>query len=477
MSSYDVTLSSASRTNLLSLQNTASLAATNQQRLSTGKAVNSALDNPVNYFTASALTDRSSALNGLLDGISNGIQTIQAASKGIDGLTSLVKQLQSTISQAQSTAATNLPKITGSATSTATGNNAGSGIASVAEAAAAGKSQHDTALAKSLFGTAGAASSTSNGNVGLTSATSPATNVVRLQAGATTYDVTLSSTATVGDLVNSINKSGIANASVDNNGQLAISGVGSDALTVDSGSKNSAGVYTSGATAGTPGTPAGTDANGNPTPAVPGTSAGPSPLVSALLGASTNVTSVSGSTTSAQRSSLVQQFTDVKNQIDQLAKDSGYNGTNLLAGDKLNIVFNEKTGAAQSKISIQGNTLSASSLGIGDLVDSSSAQQGADIGVQNNADLSRAADTLTNALTSLKSLSSTLGSNLATVQTRQDFTKNLSDVLTTGASNLTDADMNAEAAKSQALSTRQSLGISALSLSNTAAQGILQLLR
>ena len=63
------------------------------------------------------------------------------------------------------------------------------------------------------------------------------------------------------------------------------------------------------------------------------------------------------------------------------------------------------------------------------------------------------------------------------VQTRQDFTKNLINVLDTGAANLTNADLNEEAANSQALSTRQSLGISALSLANNAQQGILQLLR
>jgi flagellin len=63
------------------------------------------------------------------------------------------------------------------------------------------------------------------------------------------------------------------------------------------------------------------------------------------------------------------------------------------------------------------------------------------------------------------------------VQNRQDFTKNLTNVLTTGSANLTNADLNEEAANSQALSTRQSLAISALSLANTAQQGVLQLLR
>ena len=48
-----ITLSAATRQNLLSLQDTANLLSSTQSRLSTGKKVNSALDNPTNFFTAS----------------------------------------------------------------------------------------------------------------------------------------------------------------------------------------------------------------------------------------------------------------------------------------------------------------------------------------------------------------------------------------------------------------------------------------
>jgi flagellin len=74
-----------------------------QYRLATGKKVNSAVDNPVNFFTAaSASMSRASQLTGLLDGISNGIQTIQAPPrKGVDSITKLVGSLQSTVKQAQ----------------------------------------------------------------------------------------------------------------------------------------------------------------------------------------------------------------------------------------------------------------------------------------------------------------------------------------------------------------------------------------
>ncbi|HEV7337369.1 MAG TPA: flagellin, partial [Bosea sp. (in: a-proteobacteria)] len=108
-----VSLSSGVRSALSSLGSTKTDAQQAQFRLATGKKVNSAVDNPVNFFTASGLNDRAGQLTDLLDGISNGIQTIQAASKGLDSITNLVKSLQSTIKQAQNDAASNRPKIAG----------------------------------------------------------------------------------------------------------------------------------------------------------------------------------------------------------------------------------------------------------------------------------------------------------------------------------------------------------------------------
>ena len=84
---------------------------------------------------------------------------------------------------------------------------------------------------------------------------------------------------------------------------------------------------------------------------------------------------------------------------------------------------------------------------------------------------------LSAASTSLRTEASALGSNLSIVQIRQDFNKNLINVLQTGSSNLTLADTNEEAANSQALSTRQSIAVSALALANQSQQSVLQLLR
>ncbi len=97
----DISLSKAVRSNLLSLQNTASMMAKTQERLATGNKVNSALDNPTNFFTASSLNSRAGDINQLLDGMANGIQTIKAADNGLSAITKTLESMQSTLRQAR----------------------------------------------------------------------------------------------------------------------------------------------------------------------------------------------------------------------------------------------------------------------------------------------------------------------------------------------------------------------------------------
>jgi flagellin-like hook-associated protein FlgL len=104
--SGDIVLSAGVRSNLLALQNTADLMAQTQQRLSTGKKVNSALDNPINFFTASALNNRAGQLSNLLDGVGNAIQTLQAADNGIKAIKQLVESAQASVRQALQSSAT-----------------------------------------------------------------------------------------------------------------------------------------------------------------------------------------------------------------------------------------------------------------------------------------------------------------------------------------------------------------------------------
>src|SRR5437868_8164496 len=104
----DIVLTAGVRANLLQLQNTAATITSTQSKLATGKRVNSALDNPVNYFTAQGLSNRASDLSNLLDSTSTAINTIQAANNGITSITKLVQSAQALVSQAQQTSDTTI---------------------------------------------------------------------------------------------------------------------------------------------------------------------------------------------------------------------------------------------------------------------------------------------------------------------------------------------------------------------------------
>ncbi|MGX7741944.1 DUF1522 domain-containing protein [Rhodopseudomonas parapalustris] len=166
------------------------------------------------------------------------------------------------------------------------------------------------------------------------------------------------------------------------------------------------------------------------------------------------------------RANLVSQYNNIIDQIKTTAQDASFNGVNLLGGDTLKLVFNE---TGKSTLSIQGVTFDPAGLGL------SSLKSGKDF--IDNASTNKVISSLNTASTTLRSQASALGSNLSIVQTRQDFSKNLINVLQTGSSNLTLANTNEEAANSQALSTRQSIAVSALGLANQSQQSVLQLLR
>jgi flagellin-like hook-associated protein FlgL len=119
-----VVLSASVRQNLLSLQSTADLLATTQGRLSTGKKVNTALDNPTNFFTAQGLDNRAHDISNLLDGIGNGVQVLQAANSGITSLQKLVDTAKSIANQVLQTTTGYAPKSTVSSAAALGGNAA-----------------------------------------------------------------------------------------------------------------------------------------------------------------------------------------------------------------------------------------------------------------------------------------------------------------------------------------------------------------
>lgn len=172
------------------------------------------------------------------------------------------------------------------------------------------------------------------------------------------------------------------------------------------------------------------------------------------------------------RANLSKQFNELRDQLDKLSDDASFNGINLLRGDKLTITFNE---SGTSSISIQAKdrnenvrSINAANLDIANLV----AQD-----LDNDVDIDALLGKLQTALTELRTQASTFGSNLSSVENRQNFTKSMINTLETGAANLTLADTNEEAANLLALQTRQQLSSSALSMASQQDQAVLQLLR
>lgn len=113
----DITLTSAMRANLVSLQSTEQLLGRTQERLSTGKRVNTAIDNPTNFFAARSHTQRADLLTGLKDSINEAVQTVKAADNGVTGITRLLEAVRGVLTQARSavnstTSATELQGLT-----------------------------------------------------------------------------------------------------------------------------------------------------------------------------------------------------------------------------------------------------------------------------------------------------------------------------------------------------------------------------
>ena len=385
-----IVLSASVRQNLLSLQSTAELLSTTQNHLATGNKVNSALDNPTNFFTAQGLNNRSSDITNLLDSIGNGVQVLQAANTGLTSLQKLVDTAKSIANQVLQTTVGYSTKST------------------VSSAAALG----------------GTAANLVDG------VTIKATDVLAIAAtgGGTATSITFGASESLAQLNASLAANNLT-ASLDSNNKLVIT-------TTNDAASSTIGAVTYTATGG------GT--------ATFGTVAAP----------------VADANSQAIRAGLVNQYNGVITQITNTAQDASFNGINLLNSDVLKLTFNE---TGKSTLSITGVTYNATGLGLNSLV------AGTDFLDNNSAN--KALTALSAASTSLRTEASSLGSNLSIVQIRQDFSKSLINVLQTGASNLTLADTNEEAANSQALSTRQSIAVSALSLANQSQASVLQLLR
>ena len=374
----DISLTASMRSNLLSLQQTQDLMDMTQERLSTGKKVNSAIDNPSSYYTAQSLTNRASDLNALLDSMGQGIQTIQAANEGIEAITDFVQQAKALANTARDNAT--VKGTTSSGTYTAAGDT--KNITVKIEGVA------DQDIEVTLEDTDS------------------------LEQAATKIATALNDgTDGVKDAEDTV--IGGFTATVEN-GQIKIS--------------NSKGIV-----ANVSGTISGITFNGE-------------------IGNSTRTTSM-------------KQYNEILDKIDQLAKDSGYKGVNLLQGNSLKVVFNEDR---SSYLTINGTFADTSDEGL-------KISRAEDWTNPDNEAIEASISELENAITSLRNMASEFGNNYSIVENRENFTESLINVLEEGSDKLTLADMNEESANMLALQTRQQLSINSLSLASQAAQSVLSL--
>jgi flagellin-like hook-associated protein FlgL len=526
-------ISSAVRNNLLALTNTTAQQAVSQNRLATGKKVNSALDNPTNFFTAQSLSNRASGLSSLLDGMSNGIKTLEAADNGMKAITKNIETMQANIRSARSdksfkgesrtisdTAAGNLT-FSGGALGTAPDVNVDVGTYK-------GKLVGGTYTALDFRGADGADTLADTADdtyqkLGFSIALDGgATTAVEVQGGVgnklsikvgsatAEHTVTDIDTVTAADMVAALNK-GFKAAGLG----VTASGTGPITFEADKGiaTKATAAVAVSAITT--------TDntvlvsnnfgfASGTTASTVAGQGKTVDEMVKAIADTSAltgkvratndggklrienlgttemtvtgmSATAVNGGTGASNqtkiggnevRKNLITQFNDLRTQTDKLVGDASFNGINLLRADKLKLTFNEdgtnniEIQAKDTTGSVRAIDTSEKSLGIGAATDAE---------FSDDAQLDARLDALSKSLTTLTTQASTFGSALTTIQTRQDFTKNMINTLQAGADSLVNADLNEESATLLALNTRQQLSQTALSLASQADQAVLRL--
>lgn len=514
----EVTLSKAVRSNLMSLQNTADMMSATQTKLATGKKVNSALDNPTNFFTASSLNSRAGDMNSLLDGMANGIQTLEAADNGLSSITKTLESMQSTLRQARqdksfqtASYALDTADLDGGEVASFSGGAVGDTPVSVdmtnSQGVATGGAYSALDLTDGAGGFGGNDYSfdvaTNGGAASSVTVSSVDATTVSIDidgGGAVNYTVADSTAVTQEELTTHLNAAFDANdvdvtvSDSDPAGNLVFT---ADTATSSSDAAVTIDNVTNNANAG--------DANlGTTTASLSNTEAKTvDALVSAInsntnldgkirasndngklrienqstqdltvtgvdsdgeLDGETGTNTIEGNTV---RAGLADQFNELRDQLDKLADDASFNGVNLLRGDNLQITFNE-TGTSEINIQTEnGDTINSGNLGVSTTLEAS------DLDADTNIDgeLSK----VKTALNEVRSLSSTFGSNLSIVQNRQDFSKNMINTLETGASNLTLADTNEEAANLLALQTRQQLSSTALSMASQADQSVLRL--
>ena len=463
----DISLTASMRSNLLSLQSTQSLMDMTQERLSTGKKVNSAIDNPSSYYTAQSLNNRASDLEALLDSMGQGIQTIKAANEAIETITSFAEQAKAIANSARDVAS-NFDKyaFTSKEVSEAvTGDiiidaRADMSTFTLDFSGNAANAEFDVYL-----GDGSKQSVTISGKGGAGEVAMEAVTLLQgfgLNAELDEAGTKITVSSTDGSDISWVNSSGANKMAKTVTGSASAVKITLDGTT----GKNSATIaaainnITTGA-----GNLAVAKADGK---AFSAYSKSKDNEIR-ILGGAADTLEISGSKKAGDATAITQeridyakQFNEILTQIDNVAKDASYKGVNLLQENDLTVIFNEDR---TSKIEVKGVDASSEGLGLAE----------AHNNWQKDTDIDASITKIEDAISKLRTMASDFGNNYSVVQTREEFTDNLINVLTEGADNLTLADMNEESANMLALQTRQQLAINSLSLASQASQAVLQL--
>jgi flagellin-like hook-associated protein FlgL len=499
--STNIALSAGVRQNLTALQNTSAMMSATQSRLATGNKVNSALDNPINFFAALSLSNRANDLSILLDSIGQAQKVLETADQGLTSLTRMVesaKLIAKQVRESPQPSAVNYAAFTvGGTTQTETLASHDGAAVTVANSTLY---TFDIAIngggTRTVNFTSDATATYAEILAGLqldfaTEMTAAGfTGRLTLSTGAGGDDLKIDAVDTDIDFVISAASAntGLANAAYASTSLLdrvvaAGGAAGVSTLTAQAnGGANQ--IITFGTGAGQVSTLADLDlalaglqgVNADITgTALTFTIAASTTQNSVTLTGTTGVTIALGITNgtsngagsvsapNAARASLQNDYNVILEQLDTLARDASYNGINLLFGDNLKVVFNEN---GTSSLTIAGVTFDSAGLGLAKINGTF---------FQDDTNVESTLVDLEDALTVLRNQASRFGSNLTTTQTRQMFTKAQINVLQTGSDNLVLADSNEEGAKLLALQTRQQLSTTALALSTQSDQAVLRL--
>lgn len=427
----DIVLSKGIRSNLLSLQNASALQDKTQVRLSTGRKVNSALDDPLNYFQSEGLSMRGKDLTRLLDNMGLGIKTIEAADNGLKAITRMVEQMQAGLRTALNSSATNA--------------KLGSGMDLTNRRAI------DFNNNPNLLDSATPPGPLRAGDQMAVTFTVPSNPVV----AATTMNFTIPGVApginTAQDLVAAINADPVnnnattgeryVNASIDAGGRLII----------DNTTMGTLRLQWTPAAAVLPALP--TNLN-----SLFGTFEPP------LTGSTATDTGSITAATNQTRAKFAEQYNDILQQITFAARDAGYNGTNLLYGQSLDMIFNED---ASTRMIVRGVVFDSAGIGL--------SANDTRRSMQSDTEINAGLDKLTESIKIIRAQAATFGASNTVATVRESFTKEAVKLMKMGADNLVVADLNEEGANLLALQTRQQLSTQALSLASQSDQAVLRL--